>query len=319
MRNGSGRADTVSVIVCTRDRPGQLEPALKAIQASDFCEYELVVVDQSDGDESAAIVDRIAATDSRVRLLRDRGKGASRARNAGVEVTTGDLIVFTDDDCEPRPAWLGTLVEALRAEPLVGIVFGTVLPANVDPAKGFIVGFAPARRQRLTGRLAKLHDSGIGANMAMRRMALAETGAFDEMLGPGSYFPSCEDGDMAYRVLCAGYAVLHLPEAQVVHHGLRDWRSGSALTRNTYLAVGAVYTKHARCGDIVGALLVSHQVWLAFLNVFESLVRLRGPFGFGRLCALPIGVVRSFELKVDRRRRMYQPRARQPVSAVAPQ
>src|SRR5262249_40223297 len=147
-----------------------------------------------------------------------------------------DIVVFTDDDCEPDAAWLGTLVDAIASDPSAGITFGAVIPGPHDPKDGFIVGFSPRRRARLHGRLAKLRDAGISANVAVRRSALAATGGFDEMLGPGSYFPCAEDFDLTYRVLSQGFVLLHVPEARVLHHGLRDWRSGGTLITNTYVA-----------------------------------------------------------------------------------
>jgi GT2 family glycosyltransferase len=276
------------------------------VLASSLAGFELVVVDQSDGPETADCLAAFAE-DGRVRRLADERRGLSRARNAGVAATSGELVVFTDDDCEVEPAWLETLVRALAEDASAGIAFGAVVPAPCDPADGFIVGYDPRRPRRLNGRWAKRLDGGIGANMALRRAALADTGGFDEMLGAGSYFPSCEDGDMAYRVLVAGWSLVHVPAARVLHHGLRDWASGSTLTRATYMAVAAAYTKHARRGDAVAAFLVLQSLGMSAATVLGSLVRGRRPLGVGRLLAHFTGIRRSFELRVDRERMIYLP------------
>lgn len=299
-----GNAGSTTVIVCTRDRPEQLESALRAVLASDVGAFELVVVDQGTDPGRVASIARGLA-DSRLRVVKDDGVGLSRARNVGVAASQGKFVVFTDDDCEPRADWLRRAVTALEGDAAAGVVFGTVEPAPCDPCDGFIVGYAPPRARRLRGRLAKRHDGGIGANMAFRRAALEAAGPFDELLGAGGYYPSCEDGDMAYRVLCAGWALLHEPRAVVVHHGLRDWGSGSDLTRRTYMAVAAAYTKHARCGDPVGALLVAHSMALAVGNIVGCIARRRTPVGIRRLTAHITGIRRSFEMGVDRRRRLY--------------
>lgn len=297
---------TVSVIVCTRDRPQDLRVALPAILASDFRDFELVIVDQSVGEETSQIVNEAAARDPRVRHYRDRGKGLSRARNVGVRETTGDLIVFTDDDCEPEHDWLGTIVQALREDETAAAAFGSVMPAPCDPSAGFIVGYLPKRRQRLTGRLAKMRDQGIGANMALRRQPLVESGLFDEMLGAGGYFASMEDQEITYRLLRCGHAVLHVPESRVLHHGFRDWESGSPLMRRTYIAVAAGYMKYARVFDFGGVCLLLHEVNMAVMNVLDSVVHLRRPLGVGRLVALFVGMWRSFELEVDPRLVVYR-------------
>jgi GT2 family glycosyltransferase len=239
-------ATSISVILCTRDRPAQLARAIAAILRGTRRDFELIVVDQSASDVSAAALSAASADDGRVTLVRDHGVGASRARNIGAATAHGGILVFTDDDCEAKADWLERLVAALEADDAVGIAFGAVIPAPCDPRDGFIVGFVPDRRRRLTGRLGKWFDSGISANMALRRTALDAVGGFDEMLGTGAYFPSAEDIDIAYRVLRAGFPLLHVPGSVVIHYGLRDWRSGSALMRRTYLAVAAAYMKHIK-------------------------------------------------------------------------
>jgi O-antigen biosynthesis protein len=297
-----------SVIVCTRDRPDQLDTALRSILASSYDDFELLVVDQSTTDASRGIVERFAQRDQRVRLRPDSGTGVSRARNIGLAATSGELVVFTDDDCEVGTDWLEAMVRALDEDPEAGIAFGSVVPVECDPKEGFIVGYVPPLRERLTGRLAKLQDGGIGANMAFRRRAIQAVGGFDEMLGPGAYFPSCEDGDVAYRVLASGKALLHVPEARVLHHGFRDWRSGSLLTRRTYIAIAAAYTKYVRLGDRVAILLLLQQVQVAALNVVTCLLRGNRPLGLRRLFGLAIGIIRSFELGIDRRTASYRHR-----------
>jgi GT2 family glycosyltransferase len=141
--------------------------------------------------------------------------------------------------------------------------------------------------------LAKLRDMGISANVGLRRDALLAVGGFDEMLAPGSYFSCAEDYDLTYRVLAKGYMLLHLPSARVLHHGLRDWRSGSALMFHTYVATGAAYMKHLRVRDIVGLVLLLQEFERATLNVASKVWRGRRPFGVGRMFALCVGMWRS--------------------------
>jgi GT2 family glycosyltransferase len=309
----------VSVVVITRNRPEDLAVCLPSVLAQDFTDFEVVVVDQSTGVESAELVGRLAATDSRIRHQPDAGKGAARARNIGAAVTSGEIVVFTDDDIEASPDWLRTLVGTLCADPEAGMAYGRVNPAPHDPHDGFIIGFTPKRPARLHGRLSKLRDHGISASVAIRREVLVATRGFDEMLGPGGYFPCAEDFDLAYRVLAHGYAILHVPESSVVHHGLRPWGAGSALVRATYIAIGAAYMKHVRMGDLVGLALLMHEVWLALANIIAHAMRLKGPLGIGRLGGLLLGVVRSYELEIGSRYAVYLPRTGLSVKGSSPQ
>ncbi len=299
--------ETAGVVIITRDRPHDLERCLAAVLANKFVEFELIVVDQSRTQVTAQLVEQWRQRDRRVRYIRDAGNGAARARNIGTRATSSKIVVFTDDDCEPDATWLGSLIGALRADPSAGMAYGSVFPAPHDPRDGFIVGFTPRRSNRLTGKLAKLRDAGISANVALRRVALEATGGFDEMLGPGSYFPCAEDYDLTYRVLSLGFAVLHWPEARVVHHGLRDWESGRGLIYRTYIAIGAAYMKHVRALDPVGLALLLQEMFRACGNILTNLATGKKPFGFGRLRGLVTGMLRSYELEIDRRRVIYCP------------
>lgn len=281
--------------------------AIDGVLASDYQDLELVISDSSDFEETEKLVQSRAALDPRIRLVKNPGAGPSRGRNLGITAARAPYVVCTDDDCIPASDWLRQMVDALDADPQAGIAFGSVIPAPADPAAGFIVGYIPPKRQRLIGRWSKLLDGGIGANMAFRREAVMGVGGFDEMLGAASYFPSAEDGDIAYRMLAAGYALLHVPESRVVHYGFRDWGSGGRLSHQTYLAVGAAYVKHARLGDLAALFVYLQQVWFALTNLFSSIVHVRRPLGATRLLALITGGRRSFELPVDPANRCFKP------------
>src|SRR5690348_12738125 len=91
---------SVSVVVITRNRPRDLEVCLASLVAQQHQNFELVVVDQSTDTASRELVSRLAEADPRIRYVRDTGKGAARARNVGTAATTGNIVFFTDDDCE---------------------------------------------------------------------------------------------------------------------------------------------------------------------------------------------------------------------------
>jgi len=302
-------APRVSVVMPTRDRAHLIEGALRSILANTYRDFELVLVDQGSDGGAAIVAERLAQSDPRVRAVRDSKPGASRARNLGAASSSGEFIVFIDDDCEAEPDWLEHLVAALDAHPDAGIACGSVPSAPCDGTKGFIWGWVPSKPRYLKGRLGKLLDGGISANMAFRRTAFEQVGGFDELLGPGSHFVAMEDQEAAYRVLRAGYALLHVPDATVIHYGFRDWTSASGLIRRTYVAIAAAYMKHARRGDPVAVLLLLQETMRATLNVLTSVALRRRPIGLGRLGSLFVGAYRSFELDVDAHSTLYRKRA----------
>ena len=56
--------------------------------------------------------------------------GLSRAYNNGVRRTTGEILVFTDDDCLVEPDWITNIVKAFDAEPDGDLLYGRVVAAG---------------------------------------------------------------------------------------------------------------------------------------------------------------------------------------------
>src|SRR5690349_20600159 len=104
-------ADTlppISVVVCTRDRTGQLADCLKALLALDYPSFEIIVVDNAPSNDSTA---RLAAC-LPVRYARENNPGLDWARNRGVAEARHDIIAFTDDDVRPDRFWLHAIGRA---------------------------------------------------------------------------------------------------------------------------------------------------------------------------------------------------------------
>src|SRR5689334_7107151 len=90
-----------SVVICSRDRHSELARTLAVLPAlrSDAGQHEIIIVD--DGSASPFDPDLAAGA----KLLRTPGLGLASARNVGLIAATGEIVCFTDDDCEPDPDW----------------------------------------------------------------------------------------------------------------------------------------------------------------------------------------------------------------------
>src|SRR5207244_4300719 len=86
-----------------------------------------------------------------VRYVRIAEHGPGNARNVGIRHAVGEVVAFTDDDCEPDPMWLARAHERFAAEDVVGFE-GLVRTDQVDRSRyrvvtnhGFVgVGFMTA-------------------------------------------------------------------------------------------------------------------------------------------------------------------------------
>jgi glycosyltransferase involved in cell wall biosynthesis len=106
----------ISVIIPARNAVETISATLGALQAQSFGgDYEVVVVDDDSNDETASLARRAGA-----RVVSHRvAQGPAEARNSGRRAAQGQLMAFTDADCEPTPDWLKFGWEAAQRADLV--------------------------------------------------------------------------------------------------------------------------------------------------------------------------------------------------------
>jgi GT2 family glycosyltransferase len=217
----------ITVVLCTRDRPRQLERCLASLAQLDDDDHEILVVDNHD----RPAVDP-AAVPPRGRVVHEPRTGLDVARNRGITEAAGDVVAFIDDDCEADPRWLDGLRCAF-ADPAVAIVTGRVRPASLaQPSQRYFESYFSFDRGTLRRRFTPWDRRpfyplwpgplGTGCNMAMRRPLLEEVGAFDEALDMGSSIGGGGDLDMFARFLDRGLVAEYTPDALVWHHHRAD-------------------------------------------------------------------------------------------------
>jgi chlorobactene glucosyltransferase len=113
--------DPVSIIIPARNESATVETVVRSVLASSYRPFELLVVDDRSTDDTAAIVERLAAEDERVRLVRGEPLpagwyGKPWACFQGYRAARGALLLFTDADTSHEPELLARAVGALRTE-----------------------------------------------------------------------------------------------------------------------------------------------------------------------------------------------------------
>lgn len=109
----------VSVIVPAYNAAENISHTIRSVQAQTHQNWEMLITDDGSEDETAAIVERHAADDPRIRLLRfEKNTGlAAKARNHSMKASQGDFIAFLDADDEWRPDKLEKQLAYLKRHP----------------------------------------------------------------------------------------------------------------------------------------------------------------------------------------------------------
>lgn len=88
----------VSIIIPAYNVENEIEKALNSIQKQTHKNLEIIVIDDGSTDNTLKIVQEIARTDQRITTISQENSGQSRARNRGLELSTGEYIYFFDAD-----------------------------------------------------------------------------------------------------------------------------------------------------------------------------------------------------------------------------
>jgi len=217
------RSPDVTVVLCTWNRATLLEGALAALVAqTDPPDHEVVVVDNDSTDDTRRVIDRYAAAHPQVRCVFEGAAGLSHARNAGVAHTTGRVVAFTDDDVRVPPDWLREIARTSERYPDAAFFGGPVLPEWPGTVPAWLTDerWSALGVQSYGAEPFRVDERRpvclIGANLVLRRSALASIGPFNPAVqrihdGIGS----TEDDEYHRRLWAAGAQGVYEPRLRV--------------------------------------------------------------------------------------------------------
>lgn len=203
----SSERPRISVVVCTRNGSGTLRACLEALGRQRYRNGEIIVID----DGSVDSVPQIAQSYPFVRYVRQEHAGLSVARNLGAAQAEGEVVAYTDDDCEPDEDWLVQLAVAFD-DPQWVAAGGPNLPPPPRNATEAVVAHAPGGPSHVL-----LNDEEAehlpGCNLAIRKTALLAIGGFQ-----APFKVAGDDVDICWRLREAGGKLRFCPGAFVWHH-----------------------------------------------------------------------------------------------------
>jgi glycosyltransferase involved in cell wall biosynthesis len=207
VEQGPASPPRCSVIVPAYNAERTLGACLAALNSQSLprAGYEIIVVDDGSADGTAAIAQ--AGAD---RYIRQANAGPASARNRGAAEARGEIILFTDSDCEPARDWLEQMTAPLA-----------------DPAVAGVKGAYRTRQRALAARFAQAEfmdryelllkspsiDMVDTYAAAFRRNIFQEAGGFDRSFTAANN----EDTELSYRLCAQGCRLVFNPRAIVFH------------------------------------------------------------------------------------------------------
>jgi GT2 family glycosyltransferase len=228
---------SASIIIPTRSRPDYLEVALASVapQAA-RAGAEVIVVDDGRLERNAQLAERFGAR----YLSLGEPRGLNAARNAGIESAAGELLAFIDDDVAVHDGWLDALIAAAGSQPDVGVFTGPILARFEGRSRRVCGREGPPITHTDYGESDRDVPRAWGANLTIRRSAIAKVGPFD----PHRRVWSGDEEEWEERHLRAGGRIRYIAAA-----GLDHRRTAADASTRALMAVAMARGREARDYD----------------------------------------------------------------------
>jgi GT2 family glycosyltransferase len=245
----SGRG-LLSVVTPTHRRAAHLKLLLDSLAAQTLGhdDFEVIVIDDASSDETPELLDRAVQKLPNLRYETLRvNSGPAQARNRGVELARGRVIVFLDDDVAAAPDLLAVHARfhEQRGDDLSALL-GRVdwhPDLKITPFMRWLdsAGLQFAYDTWLEeGEVDRPYRAFYMANISIPRRAILDAGGFDERFP----FPAFEDYELGWRLVRGGVRMWYLPRARAFHTRSIDLRTFRRRMRMVARSSDILLAKH---------------------------------------------------------------------------
>lgn len=215
----------ISIIMATFNRNDLLAQTLQGLVNMDTSglDWELILADNAGNAETARLSESFAALIP-IKFIVEKAPGKNNALNSALVHATGDLIIFTDDDVIPDPAWVKQLVDVADRWEAADLFGGRILPkypagktAPLINDHAFLrIAYVIADWDLAEGECPA--GKIWGPNMMVRRRVFDQGLRFNTDIGPtGSNYVMGSETEFLQRASNAGHTAVYAPSAFVYH------------------------------------------------------------------------------------------------------
>jgi len=208
----------VDILIATHNRADSLRYTLKSLACTSLpadVSVVLWLLDNASTDHTHQICESFTWPGVSVQYLSLPRPGKAAALNEGLRKSSGDLLLFCDDDVRVPDDWIISMLEPFDDSRVAAVMGGVRIASQLKRD-----WFEPEHRRMLAEVSEELYGEKphfVGANMAARRSVLEEIGGFEEALGPGALGLG-EDSLLGDQILEYGYTIAPRFNVVVEHH-----------------------------------------------------------------------------------------------------
>lgn len=263
-----------SIVIVNYNGSSLLRECLDSLIATEYPSFEIIVVDNNSSDNSAGMIKEHYPTCKLIQLPENRGFAVGN--NIGASYSTGEYLVFLNNDTAVKPDWLKELIHVMEKDRSVAIAQSMLLrssESDVDSSGDFATRFGRTYNSKRQGFVDSREIlSARGAAMAIRKSIFEELGGFDK-----DYFISFEDVELGWKAWICGYKVVMVPSSIVYHKsGSTGSKMSTMMTFHGLKNQLSLITTHFETG------LAIRNVTVVLFSLFFAFMALIFKIGSGK-------------------------------------
>ncbi len=202
------------------------------IEKTQGIKYEIILVDNASADGSIEYFEEKYR--NKIIFLKNRENlGFGRANNKGIEIAKGKYVFLLNSDTLLINNAIKILFEYMELNPKVGVCGGNLYDGELNPTHSYLKKIPSIKTEinyffnilgKIVKKISKKRDDFnysesarevgyiTGADMMIRKSILEKIGIFDEI-----FFMYSEEAELTYRIKQAGYKIISVPKAKIVH------------------------------------------------------------------------------------------------------
>lgn len=186
----------VSVLILTWNRCSYVLRAIESVYNQSYHPIEIIIVDSASSDGTVEVINNRFPDIKIIKL--HRNLGCPEGRNIGLANCNGEIIFSLDDDAYLEHTTIERCVEKFSIELNLGVI-----ACNIIDKEKIVIS------KNLRTYYSYLF---CGGAFALRKDIISKVGYF-----PSDFYRQAEEGDLALRIIEAGYSIIFYPEAIVYH------------------------------------------------------------------------------------------------------
>lgn len=221
--------ENISIVVCVHNALEDVKICLQSIQEATSAPYELILVDDGSGDETAQFLRSFSSSNSITLIRNDTARGYTRAANQGILASAGEFVVLLNSDTIVVDHWLDRMAACARVSDRTGVVGPLSNTASYQSIPEYASGgdwamnpLPPGISVQEMGRIVAESSGRLyprmpllnGFCLLVRRKVFEEIGLFDEDNFGAGYG---EEDDFNLRARAAGWD-LRLADDTYIYH-----------------------------------------------------------------------------------------------------